>query len=96
MSPAFRKRQEQQRQLVIEWNRVHREGVAVDVQKDDGTVVRTKTRSAAWLMGEHSAMVLLDGISGGYSLERVTAVEPVPEPLSVVTDVPKEFYPKPA
>ena len=32
----------------------------------------TKTRSEAWVMGGHSAMVLVDGVSGGVSLEAVT------------------------
>lgn len=48
-------------------------GSPVWVRKDDGRQEATKTRSEAWVMGGHSAMVMLDGIAGGYACERVTA-----------------------
>lgn len=60
-----------QKRLVAAWT--HPVGVDVDVRKDDGTIVRTKTRSEPWMLCG-TAVVLLDGISGGYALERVTAV----------------------
>ena len=47
-------------------------GRAVIVRRDDGTESQSKTRSEAWVMGGHSAVVLVDGIAGGYSIERVT------------------------
>lgn len=59
---------------VFDWNQQFPEGTPVKVRKDDGSILETKTRSAAWLMGGHSAMVMVDGISGGYMLERVTAI----------------------
>jgi hypothetical protein len=31
----------------------------------------TKTRSEAWLMGGHTAMVMVEGVSGGVCLESV-------------------------
>lgn len=64
-----------QRELVTEWNRLNAEGTKVNVEKDDGSVLETVTRSQAWLMGEHTAVVLVDGIAGGYMLERVTVRE---------------------
>lgn len=33
----------------------------------------TKIRSEAWVMGGHSVMVLCDGMSGGQSVECITA-----------------------
>lgn len=33
--------------------------------------VATQTRSAAWVMGGHTAMVMVEGVSGGVSLESV-------------------------
>lgn len=63
---------ERQRELVTEWNRLNPEGTKVNVRKDDGSTLETVTRSPAWLMGEHTAVVLVDGIAGGYMLERVT------------------------
>ncbi len=56
---------------VAAWNEQHPSGTAVDVRMDDGTVLVTHTRSIAWLISNH-ASVLVDGISGGYLLERVT------------------------
>jgi len=70
--------------LIAEWT--HPEGVEVEVLRDGGAIYRTKTRSAPWALGEsssgqgHTAVILVDGISGGYSLDRVrlatTAVTP--------------------
>lgn len=54
-----------------EWNATVPVGTAVDVRHDDGSITRTRTRSQAWVICDH-ASVLLDGISGGYLLERVT------------------------
>lgn len=47
------------------------EGTNVIVTKDRGEEVSTKTRSMAWLLPSHVAVIMLEGISGGYSLERV-------------------------
>lgn len=54
-----------------EWNEVHPVGTPVTVTKDRGEKVETTTRSEAWVMGGHTAVVLLEGISGGYLLSRV-------------------------
>lgn len=54
------------------WNAAHPVGTPVTVQRDLGALLETKTRSEAWVMGGHSAMVMVDGIAGGYMLERVT------------------------
>lgn len=53
------------------WNALHGVGTPVVVTKDDGSEVRTKTRSIAWVLGEHTAVVMLEGIRGGYLLSRV-------------------------
>jgi hypothetical protein len=46
-------------------------GAPVEVTKDDGTKVVTKTRSAPWKLGDGTPVVMVDGISGGYLLTRV-------------------------
>lgn len=51
------------------------EGTSVTVRKDGGEVVATKTRSMPWMVGA-TAVILVDGISGGYALERVRPVSP--------------------
>lgn len=48
-------------------------GSPVVVTKDMGEQVETRTRSEAWVMGGHTAMVMVDGIPGGYLLSRVKA-----------------------
>lgn len=63
-----------QSKLVEDWNAKHAEGTAVTVAKDDGRIQRTVTLSEAWLLGGHTAVIKLHGISGCYSLERVKPV----------------------
>lgn len=50
-------------------------GTDVDVRKDDGSIFKTKTRSQPWRLGHGEAVILVEGISGGYALERVTKSE---------------------
>lgn len=60
------------------WNAKHAVGTVVDVTKDLGNVVRTKTRSEAQVLSGHTPVIWLDGISGCYLLERVKAVDAPP------------------
>jgi hypothetical protein len=46
-------------------------GTPVTVTKDDGSQVETATRSGPWKLGD-TWVILLEGISGGYALARVT------------------------
>lgn len=57
------------------WNEQHPVGTMVDVKRDDGTVLTTRTRSIAWTLGDGTQVVMVNGISGGYRLDRVTATE---------------------
>ncbi len=59
------------------WNGHHVIGVEVDVRLDDGTTKRTRTNSAAWVLSGHTAVILLEGISGAYALSRVRYVNPL-------------------
>lgn len=72
------KHEKKQVKLVDDWNKNHPVvGIDVIVKKDDETEQNTKTRSAAWMLGAtgtypgHTAVILLEGISGCYTLERV-------------------------
>lgn len=56
------------------WNAAHNVGRDVTVLMDSGEKKTTKTRSEAWLMGGHTAVIMLEGISGCYALERVLPV----------------------
>jgi hypothetical protein len=62
--------------LVEKWKDIP-EGTPVIVTKDFGEQFHTKTRSAPWLLGSssrdpgHTAVIMVEGISGGYGLWRV-------------------------
>lgn len=66
--------------LVEKWKGVP-EGTAVIVTMDDGTELKTKTRSIPWMLGKssrdpgHTAVIMVEGISGGYGLWRVRLVD---------------------
>ena len=75
------KHEKKQVKLVDDWNKNHPViGIDVIVKKDDETEQSTKTRSAAWMLGAtgdypgHTAVILLEGISGCYALDRVRPV----------------------
>ena len=60
--------------LVAEWNAAHPVGTPVTRYKLIAPLrepEETRTRSAAWLMGGHTAMVLVEGVSGGVMVESV-------------------------
>lgn len=46
-------------------------GMDVILTKDNGEQFPTKTRSAPWLLGGHTAVIQVDGIAGCYRLDRV-------------------------
>lgn len=74
---------ELQRQ-VDRWNGQHAPGTEVTVRKDHDEIVITKTTSGAYVLGGHSAVIGLQGFSGCFLLDRVTAGVPtrIDEPVS--------------
>lgn len=66
MPMAHRKKAEAAR---LAWK--HPLGTLVNVRKDNGSTLATKTRSDPWVLGG-TAVIMVEGISGGYSLDRVT------------------------
>lgn len=54
------------------FNKLVAVGEIVQVRKDDGAKVLTKTESAAYVLSGHTAVIFLNGISGCYSLDRVS------------------------
>ncbi|WP_051150160.1 hypothetical protein [Reyranella massiliensis] len=63
-------------QAVDAWNKAHPVGTAVMVSKDRHEIVRGKTTSDAYVLGGHSAVILIDTIRGCYLLDRVAADAP--------------------
>jgi len=57
-----------------DFNGRYQVGQSVTVRKDDRSGVSTRTRSTAQVLGGHSAVIWLEGISGCYLLDRVTPV----------------------
>lgn len=55
---------------VENWNAKYPVGTEVRVMRDRGGPVVTKTCSEAWMLSGHTAVVMLDGISGCYCLDR--------------------------
>jgi hypothetical protein len=66
-------------------------GTPVHLVNDHGQVEHTRTRSAAWVLGGHTAVVAVEGRAGGYLLERITppraAAEGLPVDAAVRTGV---------
>lgn len=48
-------------------------GQSVVVRLDNGQLLETVTRSVPWLLGGHTWVVMVEGIAGGYALDRVRA-----------------------
>lgn len=64
---------EREARAVDLWNAQYPVGTNVVVKRDNGETMQTVTRSEAFLLSGHTAVIQLAGISGCYSLERVTA-----------------------
>jgi hypothetical protein len=62
-------------QEINNWNEVFPLGSPCWVKYDDGSEHTHHTRSAAWLLGDGSAVVKVDGLTGGYSLKRLKMAE---------------------
>ena len=57
--------------MVQEWNERYPPGTPVQLTNDDDVIEETKTRSPAWLLGSGHPVVMVEGRTGGYSLERI-------------------------
>ncbi len=60
--------------LVEAWNSQYPVGTPVIVVQDDGSHVKSETRSAAWTLEHGEAVVSYKGRSGGYLLSRVIPI----------------------
>jgi hypothetical protein len=78
---AIARKEAKELQLCEEWKDVPI-GTEVIVTRDDGSELRTKTRSEPWMLGVersrnyagHTAVILVEGITGGYCLTRLRKV----------------------
>lgn len=60
---------------IEEWNEIYKPGSPCVLTLDDGTQVQTATRSIAWRLGSGSVVVMVDGKSGGWNIDRVRMLE---------------------
>lgn len=60
---------------VENWNLMYPVGTEVDLRKDSGEVMRTKTRTAAEVSASGHAVCWFEKVSGYYLLDRATPVE---------------------
>lgn len=67
------KRLTRQKELLGQWL-TEPIGTPVEVRRDDGSVLATRTRSEPWIIGG-TAVIMVEGIAGGYSLDRVSRLE---------------------
>ena len=71
----------QNEQTIKDWNAANPIGTSVLFRKTLSIPcepVKTKTRSAAYLLGQHTPVVLVDGISGCVMLEACSVVREAP------------------
>jgi hypothetical protein len=68
------KAKKNQQQLVDQWNAKYPIGTPITRYRLVNPLESpedTKTRSEAWLMGGHTAMVMVEGVAGGVMVESV-------------------------
>lgn len=53
------------------WNAFHPPGSPCFVRMDDGQEIETRTRSQAWTLASGHPVVLLEGRTGAFRLDRV-------------------------
>lgn len=90
MHPRPRSPEEEQK-LVDEWNRRHPVGTSVRRYKyinpnREAEPVLTKTTSAAWVLGGHTAVVMVEGKAGCVALASVIPEEPFKYPPPEITE----------
>ncbi len=79
VTKTLQRRLEEATKLVEDFNRDYPVGTEVVYYELIDPKARphpSKTRSTAWVMGGHSAMIMVDGVSGGVALEHIEVKNP--------------------
>ena len=63
------------RTKVDAWNEANKIGTPIDYRKDDDSILRTVTRTRAEVLGGHTAVIWLEGVTGCVDLDRVKPVQ---------------------
>jgi hypothetical protein len=56
-----------------QWNAMYAPHQPIELTEDDGSKTYTQTRSIAWELSPGTFVVLVDGKTGGYDLDRIKA-----------------------
>ena len=65
----------EQQQRVDDWNDKYPPGTPVHLVNDDQQVEHTRTRTPAWLLGDGTPVVSVEGRTGGYLMDRISVRE---------------------
>ena len=68
------KRELESRRAIEEFNKSSKIGMTVTVKDDNGVLSKTITASDAFLLGGHTACIMLENKRGAYNLTRVKKV----------------------
>lgn len=75
------KRSERRLQEKVDaWNASNQVGTPIRYKNDIGKILESKTASVAWVLGGHSAVIMLEGVSGCYDFERILPTPQRPRP----------------
>ena len=58
--------------MVADWNEKYPAGTRILVRLDDGSQLKSSTRSEAWIMAGNTPVVQVLGITGNFQLHRIT------------------------
>lgn len=73
--------EDMQRQVEL-FNHGVKEGDHVTYKRDDGSILATRTRSAAYILSGHTPVVFVEGVSGCVLLNRVSVAKAPEVPKS--------------
>jgi len=65
------KREEKLQEICDRFNAQCPVGGVVTLEKDDGRILTTVTRSEAYVLSGHTPVIFVKGVTGCYALERV-------------------------
>ena len=86
MSNTKTAKQKKIEKIVEDWNTHCPVGTRILVRMDDGSPLKSSTRSEAWIKAGSTPLIQVVGITGSLLLERVTAVNPVPPAAAPVEE----------
>lgn len=63
---------------IRKWNATFKPGHPCWLRRDNGDELSTRIRSEAWRLGSGHVVVMVEGVSGGWDIDRVKMAEKQP------------------